>query len=119
MPASTLKLELSRVWLSASKSSSSNSCKVESYTNVSTVTYFGVAPSNNRPEPTSNPLASVTPRSVTSAPRARSEERRVGKECRARWWPYQEDKKTQTETTAGHNTRQVERVEHAYTQSNE
>src|SRR5690625_7121515 len=25
---------------------------------------------------------------------ARSEERRVGKECRSRWWPYRERKKT-------------------------
>src|SRR5438132_7294060 len=29
----------------------------------------------------------------------RSEERRVGKECRARWWPYHEKKKSNTDTT--------------------
>src|SRR6266853_3258019 len=28
---------------------------------------------------------------------ARSEERRVGKECRSRWWAYHEKKKTATE----------------------
>src|SRR5688572_32991472 len=29
----------------------------------------------------------------------RSEERRVGKECRSRWWPYHEKKKTQQPTS--------------------
>src|SRR5437867_11515172 len=31
-------------------------------------------------------------RSESGAPRGRSEERRVGKECRSRWWPYHEKK---------------------------
>src|SRR5690349_24223227 len=29
-------------------------------------------------------------------PAGRSEERRVGKECRSRWWPYQYKKKLKT-----------------------
>src|SRR5690242_21889072 len=30
---------------------------------------------------------------ITTDRGIRSEERRVGKECRSRWWPYQEQKK--------------------------
>src|ERR1035441_8881054 len=41
-----------------------------------------------------NPLGPYTPRHVAppnlaNTPRIRSEERRVGKECRSRWSPYQ------------------------------
>src|SRR5690349_24964969 len=32
-------------------------------------------------------------RKIKEDPRLRSEERRVGKECRSRWWPYQLKKK--------------------------
>src|SRR5438045_8323740 len=32
-------------------------------------------------------------REVDDALKLRSEERRVGKECRSRWWPYNEKKK--------------------------
>src|SRR6266581_6703216 len=32
--------------------------------------------------------------------RTRSEERRVGKECRSRWWPYHEKKKDKREYIA-------------------
>src|SRR5438046_4285926 len=31
----------------------------------------------------------------------RSEERRVGKECRSRWWPYQEKNKTEKKLLKG------------------
>src|SRR6478735_3707313 len=37
------------------------------------------------PEPFS-PTSTV--HRARSSPRSRSEERRVGKECRSRWWPY-------------------------------
>ena len=35
-----------------------------------------------------NPLASTNPNPVISLTALRSEERRVGKECRSRWSPY-------------------------------
>src|SRR5437879_12040665 len=34
-----------------------------------------------------------------SGVRERSEERRVGKECRSRWWPYGEKKKIKVKST--------------------
>src|SRR6266511_5223264 len=37
-----------------------------------------------------------TPTSSTGGTSARSEERRVGKECRSRWSPYHEKKKRRT-----------------------
>src|SRR5688572_33428635 len=36
----------------------------------------------------------VAQRSLRGRRRPRSEERRVGKECRSRWWPYQSKKKS-------------------------
>ena len=39
-------------------------------------------------EATAAPVEVVTEAVVESAPAARSEERRVGKECRSRWSPY-------------------------------
>src|SRR5437879_9636299 len=36
-------------------------------------------------------------RTSRTAPFLRSEERRVGKECRSRWWPYEEKKKERRE----------------------
>src|SRR5438445_13281381 len=36
----------------------------------------------------------------------RSEERRVGKECRSRWWPYHEKKKRRSKRGAGRKERQ-------------
>src|SRR5262245_66689344 len=36
----------------------------------------------------------------------RSEERRVGKECRARWWPYHEKKKTEEDEVHGDRKRE-------------
>src|SRR5688572_33054450 len=49
-----------------------------------------------------NVHASLLPRWRGAAPiqraiEARSEERRVGKECRSRWWAYPEKKKTNTQ----------------------
>src|SRR5437879_13689401 len=50
----------------------------------------------------------------------RSEERRVGKECRSRWWPYHEKKKTrksrrrkEERTSQGRNKCRDSRVEHS------
>src|SRR5690242_21880815 len=37
-------------------------------------------------------LITVTELNVVSSPPCRSEERRVGKECRSRWWPYDQKK---------------------------
>src|SRR5262245_66311281 len=37
-------------------------------------------------------------REAAGALQGRSEERRVGKECRTRWWPEQSKKKRKTET---------------------
>src|SRR5688572_33071981 len=37
----------------------------------------------------------------TGVGKTRSEERRVGKECRSRWWPYHEKKNSEEPTPAG------------------
>src|SRR5437016_1810706 len=42
--------------------------------------------------------------SVVPLPGDRSEERRVGKECRSRWWPYHEKKKQQKEVSHARKT---------------
>ena len=49
------------------------------------VTSSGIA--LRHPRPLSLLQRGLAPRSIGKA-RARSEERRVGKECRSRWWPY-------------------------------
>src|SRR5690625_7792981 len=40
-----------------------------------------------------SPRKPSTPRYARRTHACRSEERRVGKECRSRWWPYDEKKK--------------------------
>src|SRR5690625_8021894 len=51
--------------------------------------------------------ASMRPRTLirgNSIAGSRSEERRVGKECRSRWWAYQEKKKRTSKTKEWHKT---------------
>ena len=49
----------------------------------------------------------------------RSEERRVGKECRSRWWPYHEKKKKKMkiaiDTTTANRENYVTTVKYNYT----
>src|SRR5256885_7173441 len=45
----------------------------------------GVSPCRHRP---SNAIATRLPSFAATSPSVRSEERRVGKECRSRWSPY-------------------------------
>src|SRR5687768_18475562 len=57
----------------------------------------GVCPGQNVGELTAHARPSVSSKYGSMAdirnPISRSEERRVGKECRSRWWPYHEKKK--------------------------
>src|SRR3712207_9568591 len=50
-------------------------------------------PVGNAAPPRPISFASVTSRITPDGPRCRSEERRVGQECRSRWWPYHYKKK--------------------------
>src|SRR5437764_9964177 len=58
---------------------------------------------NRRATTSRLPLKRLPPMTISKTPAhippkpARSEERRVGKECRSRWSPYQQKKKTEAE----------------------
>src|SRR5256885_16298539 len=52
------------------------------------ITTRPVAPPAGQTEPEPMVMATCSPLSVVYAVGARSEERRVGKECRSRWSPY-------------------------------
>src|SRR5690554_4831986 len=47
-----------------------------------------VSPNKKPPRPRDGKAPAVPPRLPPEKERSRSEERRVGKECRYRWWPY-------------------------------
>src|SRR5438034_4249711 len=51
--------------------------------------------------PSRPPRSTHTPSARRSVSMARSEERRVGKECRSRWSPYHEKKKKRREVDKG------------------
>src|SRR5690606_40191269 len=57
-------------------------------------------PPSSTPPPSSpgSPPANTPPTSAPSSSTTRSEERRVGKECRSRWSPYHQKKRRRTTT---------------------